>query len=56
VNPLNEVVIGRYYRIVLDDGTVIDAADDALDRIETMAAEVVAEVADPGYVVSGEHV
>lgn len=56
VNPLNEVVIGRYYRIVLDDGTVIDAADEALDRIEAMAAEVVPEVADPGYVVSGEHV
>lgn len=55
VNPLNEVVIGRYYRIVLDDGTVIDAADEALDRIEAMAAEVVPKVADPGYVVSGEH-
>ncbi len=55
VNPLNEAVIGRYYRIVLDDGTVIDAADEALDRIEAMAAEVVPKVADPGYVVSGEH-
>jgi len=37
------VVIGRYYRIVLDDGTVIDAADEALDRIEAMAAEAVGE-------------
>lgn len=56
VNPVNEVVIGRYYRIVLDDGTVIDAADEALDRIEAMAADVVPKVADAGYVVSSEHV
>jgi hypothetical protein len=56
VNPVNEVVVGHYYRIVLDDGTVIDAADEALDRIEAMTAEVVRRLAESNYTVSGEDV
>jgi hypothetical protein len=55
-NINNEAVIGRYYRIVLDDGTVVDEADDVLDRIETLAAEVVAEIAATDYQVTGDHV
>lgn len=56
MNPLNEAVVGHYYRIVLEDGTVIDEADKALDRIETMAAEVVPKLDDPGYTVTGDDV
>jgi hypothetical protein len=52
VNPANELVIGHYYRIVLGDGTVMNEADDALDRIETMAAEVVVKLADPAYTMN----
>lgn len=50
------MVVGHYYGMVLDDGTVIDAADEALDRIENMAANVVPKLADPAYTVSGEDV
>jgi Protein of unknown function (DUF4238) len=52
VNPLNELVIGHYYRIVLGDGTVMNEADGALDRIESMAAEVVLKLAAPAYTVN----
>lgn len=47
VNPINEAVIGHYYRIVMPDGTVLNEADEALDRIETMAAEVIPRLASP---------
>jgi hypothetical protein len=53
VNPVNEMVVGHYYRIVEDDGTVIDAADDALDRIESMAAEVVPKLSNAAYIPGG---
>jgi hypothetical protein len=56
VNPANEVVVGHYYRIVGEDGTVDDTADEVLDRIETMAAEVIAKLADPAYTVTGDDV
>jgi hypothetical protein len=52
VNPLNELVIGHYYRIVLGDGTVMNEADIALDHIETMAAEVVVKLPTPAYTVT----
>ena len=52
VNPVNELVIGHYYRIILGDGTVMNEADDALTRIETMAAEVVVKLADPAYAMN----
>lgn len=56
VNPVNEVVIGRYYRIVLDDGTVDDTADELLDRIETMATEVIVRMGADDYVPLAEDV
>lgn len=56
VNTTNEVVIGHYYRIKHEDGTVDDTADEVLDRIEDMAADVVAKLADPAYSVTGEDV
>ena len=56
VNPANEVVVGRYYRMVLDDGEVIDEADKVLDRIEDMAVDVIRRVAEPSYPVSADDV
>jgi hypothetical protein len=46
-NPVNEAVRSRYYRIVHDDGTIDDTADDVLDRIEDKAAPVVERLARP---------
>ena len=56
VNPANETVIDHYYRVVLEDGTVVEEADKVLTRIEDMAARVIRELVDPGYTVSGEDV
>jgi hypothetical protein len=56
VNPANEMVVGHYYRIVLDDGKVIDEADTVLDRVENMAADVVPKVAARDYTTSGDDV
>jgi hypothetical protein len=56
VNPINEAVIGHYYRIVLDDGSVLTEADEALDRIESMAADLLPKLADPEYPVTASDV
>ncbi len=56
VNPANEVVVGHYYRMVLEDGTVVDEADELLTRIEDMAAGVIRKLVDPGYTVTGDDV
>jgi Protein of unknown function (DUF4238) len=53
VNPVNEVVVGHYYRMTFDDGTVDDTADETLDRIEGLAATVIANLADASYPVNG---
>ena len=47
-NPVNEVVIGYYYRVVTPDGTVLTEADDALTIIEDLAAEVIPKLEAPG--------
>jgi hypothetical protein len=56
VNPVNEAVVGHYYRIVGEDGTVDNTADEVLDRIETMAAEVIAKLTSTAYGVTGDDV
>jgi hypothetical protein len=45
-NIANAAVRSRYYRIVRDDGTVDDSADEILDRIESEAAPAIARLAD----------
>jgi hypothetical protein len=56
VNPTNEAVVGHYYRVVREDGTVDNTADEVLDHIETMAAEVIVKLANPGTRVTGDDV
>lgn len=56
VNPVNEAVIGRYYRVTLPDGSVDDSADEALDAIENEAADVIRRIGEPGYTASADHV
>lgn len=51
-NPANEAVVGHYYRIVRDDGSVDNLADETLDRIETFSSEIINRLEDPGYVVT----
>lgn len=55
-NPTNEAVIGRYYRITRDDGSIDDSADEALDAIEGEAADVIRRVARSGYSATAEDV
>jgi hypothetical protein len=50
VNPRNEAVVGRYYRMVDMDGEVNDEVDALLDAIEGEAARVIAGLErDPTY-------
>jgi Protein of unknown function (DUF4238) len=56
VNPHNEAVIGRYYRMTFADGSADDSADKALDAIENEAADVIRRVAEPRYSASAEDV
>lgn len=55
-NPINETVVGRYYRITHDDGSIDDSADEALDAIENDAAKVIRRVALSGYSATAEDV
>jgi hypothetical protein len=55
-DPINEAVIGHYYRITLPDGTVVDEADKAFDRIESMAAESIQRLEDRSYIgIADDH-
>jgi hypothetical protein len=56
VNPANEAVIGRYYRVTHDDGSVDDSADEILDVIENDASNVIRRVADVDYRPTADHV
>jgi hypothetical protein len=56
VNPANEAVVGHYYRMVLEDGEVVDEADTVLDRVEDMAVNVIRRLAEASYTVSGDDV
>ena len=56
VVPRREAAIDNYYRIVLEDGTVRNDADDFLTEIENVAAPVVEKISDPDYRVSGQDV
>jgi hypothetical protein len=56
VSITNEAVVGRYYRMVLEDGTVVDEADEILDRIENMAKDVIPKLKDADYWVTGDDV
>jgi hypothetical protein len=47
--PVNEAVIGRYYRATLEDGTTDDTADEILDRIESDVAPVIERISDRNY-------
>jgi hypothetical protein len=54
-NVINEAVIGRYYRMTLPDGTVVDEADALLGRIEGMVGEVLPKLEeDRAYVATGD--
>ncbi len=46
VNVTNNAVKSRYYRIVREDGSVDDSADEVLDRLESDAAPVIAKLAE----------
>jgi hypothetical protein len=55
-DPINEAVIGHYYRITMHDGAVLDEADKAFDRIETMAAESIQRLEDRSYIgIADDH-
>jgi Protein of unknown function (DUF4238) len=56
VVPRREAAIDNYYRIVLDDGTIRNDADDLLTNIDNAAAPVIVKVADREYRVSGQDV
>ena len=49
VNPVNEAVIGHYYRLVDEDGGVDNTADELLDHFETKAAEVIKQLGGPTH-------
>lgn len=51
-NPVNEAVRNRYYRILHEDGTVDDTADELLDYFESEAAKVISRLEQPGFVPS----
>jgi hypothetical protein len=55
-NPLNEAVIGHYYRLVDDAGNVDNTAEEVLNRIEAEAAEVIGMLANPEFEVTGDDV
>jgi hypothetical protein len=57
VRPADEAVIRDYYSVMLDDGTIVNHADDALGRFESDVAPVVERiVSDPHYRVTGKDV
>ena len=49
VNPVNEAVVGHYYRLVDEDGAVDNTADELLDHFETKAADVIRQLGDPTH-------
>jgi hypothetical protein len=57
VDPSGEAVIDHYYSVTLEDGTVVDHADNVLGRFESDAAPVIERIVkDPGYRVTGPDV
>jgi hypothetical protein len=49
VNPVNEAVVGHYYRLVDEDGAVDNTADELLDHFETKAADLIKHLGDPTH-------
>lgn len=56
VNPTNEAVVGHYYRMVDEQGLAFHQADEALDRIESGAAGVIAKLQVLGQQITQEEI
>jgi hypothetical protein len=57
VQPADEAVVEDYYSVQLEDGTIVNHADDVLGRFESDVAPVIERiVSDPGYRISGRDV
>jgi hypothetical protein len=55
-NPTNEAVVGHYYRLVLDDGTVVNDADAVLTEIENLGAQAIERLAAGTFDPAGDDV